>query len=341
MSGEYISQEEIDALLKAQPESQSADLEGVVPAEEESLKSYLELMGKSVSEISSSLTGKKVKCKTPEYTETTADKLKDLDPLPSVVFNIPYTAGLTGITRFLFSGDSALEISITMTGDQDASEVGENELSALSEVFAQVINSASRSLKNVYKTEIVGSTPEPGVLSNPAEELAGLFSSSDQRLILLTYNLEFDDGKSHTLYQVLENNTCGDLMNLYEKANKPVEKPKPSKPSAGGEQSVQPAVFQNIQQSAITTKPSNLDLLLDIGLDVKVELGRTSMRVKDVLELGAGSVVELNKLAGEQVDLLVNNKLFAKGEVVVIDENFGVRITDILDVKERIESLGR
>ena len=341
MTAEYISQEEIDALLKAQPEGQSERLEGVVPAEEESLRDYLRVMGKAVKDITSSLTGKGIKCDTPKYSETTAGDLKDLDPIPSVIFGIPYTSGLSGVTRFMFSGESALEISTTMTGDQDAAEVGENELSAISEVFAQVINSASRNLKNSYKTEIVGSTPEPSVLSEPATELAGLFDSPDQRLILLTYNLEFDDGNPHILYQVLENSSCGDLMSLYEDANKTVEQPKPSKSAPGPTPSIQPAVFQDINQTSTITKPSNLDLLLDIDLDVKVELGRTIMRIKDVLELGAGSVVELNKLAGEQVDLLVNNKLFAKGEVVVIDENFGVRITDILDVKERIESLAK
>ena len=84
---------------------------------------------------------------------------------------------------------------------------------------------------------------------------------------------------------------------------------------------------------------------LDIGgpvgeLEVRVELGRTNMKIRDVLNLGSGSVVELDKLAGEPVDLLVNDVIFAKGEVVVIDENFGVRITDILSLDDRIKSLG-
>ncbi len=70
-----------------------------------------------------------------------------------------------------------------------------------------------------------------------------------------------------------------------------------------------------------------------------MELGRTHRKIREVLELGPGSVVELDKLAGEPVDVLVNGKLFAKGEVVVIDENFGVRITDILTIEERIEAL--
>jgi len=84
---------------------------------------------------------------------------------------------------------------------------------------------------------------------------------------------------------------------------------------------------------------TNLGLLLDIPLKVTVELGRTQKVIKDILELSQGSIIELDKLAGEPVDILVNNKLIAKGEVVVIDENFGVRVTDIINQWDRIQKL--
>ncbi|HID16483.1 MAG TPA: flagellar motor switch protein FliN, partial [Candidatus Atribacteria bacterium] len=80
-------------------------------------------------------------------------------------------------------------------------------------------------------------------------------------------------------------------------------------------------------------------LLLDVPLEVTVELGRTTMLLKDILELGTGSVIELEKLAGEPVEIMVNNKLIAKGEVVIIDENFGVRITKIISPEERVRAL--
>nr|HPQ52360.1 flagellar motor switch protein FliN [Spirochaetota bacterium] len=80
----------------------------------------------------------------------------------------------------------------------------------------------------------------------------------------------------------------------------------------------------------------NINLLLDVKLALTVELGRTTMLVKDILGLGEGSIIELDKLAGEPVDLLVNGKLIARGEVVVIDENFGVRVTDIVSPAERL-----
>lgn len=84
---------------------------------------------------------------------------------------------------------------------------------------------------------------------------------------------------------------------------------------------------------------SGLDLIMDVPLRVTVELGRTRMQIRDVLDLGKGSVVELDKLVGEPVDMLVNGKLIAKGEVVVIDENFGIRVTDIVSPIERFNSL--
>ena len=85
--------------------------------------------------------------------------------------------------------------------------------------------------------------------------------------------------------------------------------------------------------------PANAQLLMDIQVVLTVELGRTKKYVKDILGLGEGSIIELDKLAGEPVDLLVNGKLIAKGEVVVIDENFGVRITEIADPNERLATI--
>ncbi len=86
-------------------------------------------------------------------------------------------------------------------------------------------------------------------------------------------------------------------------------------------------------------KVQNLDFILDIPLKVTVELGRTNVVIKDLLQLGQGSVLELDKLAGEPLEILVNNKLVAKGEVVVVNEKFGIRLTDIISPIERIETL--
>lgn len=103
---------------------------------------------------------------------------------------------------------------------------------------------------------------------------------------------------------------------------------------------VEHAAFSDFKPNTLNqNEQRNLDMLLDIPLKVTVELGRTNRTIKDILELSAGSIVELDKLAGEPVDILVNQKLIAKGEVVVIDENFGVRLTDIISQSDRLIQL--
>ncbi|WP_318615547.1 flagellar motor switch phosphatase FliY [Sporosarcina sp. YIM B06819] len=103
---------------------------------------------------------------------------------------------------------------------------------------------------------------------------------------------------------------------------------------------VQQAQFASFESPTLNqTETNNLNMLLDIPLQVTVELGRTKRSVKEILEMSSGSIIELDKLAGEPVDILVNNRHIAKGEVVVIDENFGVRITDILSQAERLNNL--
>lgn len=107
-----------------------------------------------------------------------------------------------------------------------------------------------------------------------------------------------------------------------------------------GSATAAPAEFQQLTAPAGDADAQNIDLLLDVNLPVSIELGRTKMSIEEILSLGPGSVVELAKLAGEPVDLLVNYKIVARGEVVVIDENFGVRVTQLLSPEERLKALG-
>ena len=93
------------------------------------------------------------------------------------------------------------------------------------------------------------------------------------------------------------------------------------------------------QEGGLTQSP-NLEFILDLPLEVSVELGRAKILISDLLQLGQGSVIELTKLAGEPLEVLVNQKLIARGEVVVVNEKFGVRLTDIISPAERVKQLG-
>ena len=109
----------------------------------------------------------------------------------------------------------------------------------------------------------------------------------------------------------------------------------------GNEQvGVKKAQFPDFDNGIPETVPKNMELIKDVPLDVTVRLGKASMTISEILDLGEGSIVELDKLAGEPVDLLVNGKLVAKGEVVVIDESFGFRVKDIVQPLERIGDIG-
>lgn len=98
--------------------------------------------------------------------------------------------------------------------------------------------------------------------------------------------------------------------------------------------------FQELKTETPDAAPKrDIEFLIDIPLTITVELGRTKMLIKDLLQLGQGSVIELDKLAGEPMEILVNNRLVAKGEVVVVNEKFGIRLTDIMSATERIKQL--
>ena len=102
---------------------------------------------------------------------------------------------------------------------------------------------------------------------------------------------------------------------------------------------VQNLQYPNLQGANLTGESQNIGLIMDVFMEMTVELGRTKKQIKDILGMGEGTIIELDKLAGEPVDILVNHKPIAKGEVVVIDENFGVRVTEILSPMERVSDL--
>jgi len=111
--------------------------------------------------------------------------------------------------------------------------------------------------------------------------------------------------------------------------------------SSLGSANVQPVQFPNLGQPRLGAhEAGNIGLIMDVSMEMTVELGRTRKLIKEILGMGEGTIIELDKLAGEPVDILVNHKLIAKGEVVVIDENFGVRVTEIVSPMERINDMG-
>ena len=117
-----------------------------------------------------------------------------------------------------------------------------------------------------------------------------------------------------------------------EVANSGVNAPTPTSPPT-------PASFPSLDGGGAAPAPKNIDFILDIPMQVTVQVGSAKMVIRELLQLGQGSVIELEKLAGEPMEVLVNNKLVARGEVVVVNEKFGVRLTDVISAAERVQQL--
>jgi len=100
-----------------------------------------------------------------------------------------------------------------------------------------------------------------------------------------------------------------------------------------------PHAFSGLKNKTDGGKPANLDFILDIPLEITVELGHTKMLIHDLLKLGQGSVIELSKPAGETLEILANNRLIAKGDVVVMNDKYGIRLTEVISPVERLEKL--
>lgn len=116
-----------------------------------------------------------------------------------------------------------------------------------------------------------------------------------------------------------------------------------SAPAPGGGEAQQSSVMESTElhepADKAQTSPLDLDFILDIPLTVNVEVGRTKLLIRDLLQLGQGSVIELDKLMGDPFEVMVNDKLVARGEIVVVNDRFGVRLTDIISETERVRTL--
>ncbi|NOT22081.1 MAG: flagellar motor switch protein FliN [Nitrospiraceae bacterium] len=114
---------------------------------------------------------------------------------------------------------------------------------------------------------------------------------------------------------------------------------KPPTPAAAPASTAAPASFPSLDGGGAVPAPKNIEFILDIPMQVTVQVGSTKMVIRELLQLGQGSVIELEKLAGEPMEVLVNNKLVARGEVVVVNEKFGIRLTDVISAAERVQQL--
>jgi len=268
---------------------------------------------------------------------------------------INFEAGINGSSLLFFNNNIASTFANTLMGaakaDKKNAELGELQISAFGEMITQFSTKITTTLTSYLETKIGTLSPTVKKQNGKTLDISSTLTSCP--IILISYNLEHADEEAETLYQVLSLDLANDIIDKYKEAKIPnynaakkynennnnnVEQP--SSAYDNSPVTVQPVKFSSFDNSPIKSGDGkNLDLLMDIKLKLTVELGRTELPIKKVLELSRGSVIELNKVAGEPVELYANGKLIANGEVVVIEDNFGLRITSILSPDHRLKNL--
>lgn len=264
-------------------------------------------------------------------------------------------------------------------GTNPDQELSELHMSAVSECMNQMMGSVATSLSSMFNKKVDITPPVVTLVDLGTEEVVSKLLDKVDPIIQASFRMEVDGLIDSEIMQLLPVDVAKDMVDALMNqqadvdneeeavaaaaapppppAAAPAPAPAPAAPAAAaapanygyGAPPMQPHVASNVpvqsaQFTPLSTAPvqvndANIGLILDVPLQVNVELGRTKKSIKDILDLTKGSIVELDKLAGEPVDIMVNGKYLAKGEVVVIDENFGVRITEIVSPLERAARL--
>lgn len=348
MSDGTLSQDEIDALLQGAGTSDvtpegSSGLSGSIT--DDDISNLTKILNEIIDSQTSTLGGlfqKDVSISNPKIEVVNSDVFSNILPLPALEISFPFVEGISGDNIYLFKEGDALNIGSMMMAQQ-VSELTEMIISAVAEAVSQMVGSALTTISNKYKLQITTGSPQQIVVKNYVDAIL----PSEDNFVLVTYNFKIDTLNT-TLYHVMSTSVAKGLASLlsggaFEK--KPIQSVEPSvsfaQPSAPAatEKAYQPAAFSKIENVLTEEERKNISLLLDVEMEVTVELGRTKKTIKDILSMGEGTIISLDRLAGESIDILVNGKMIAKGEVIVIDENFGVRITEILSKSERLNSL--
>lgn len=394
MSNEFLSQEEINALLNGEANTESEgntekeenteehnDLPDLTDLEKDLLGEVGNISMGSASTALSTIINQQVNITTPVVTVTNLQVLKNSFEVPNIALEVKYTSGIVGENLLVMKVTDAAVISNLMMGgngkpEEEIKELSEIEISAVSEAMNQMIGSAATSMATMFAREVNISPPLSKVWTDLTQPLAeGI--SDEEPIAKVSFSLKIGDLVDSTIMQLLPMDTAKKIVSIMmgedtlktpstnEQNNvtengkseamkdnsqsvnngsssepiyeKPIEAPRQPKVE------VSSASFAplNTESRKTVDMPNNIDLILDVPLEISVVLGRTKMNVKDILNLGTGSLIELDKLAEEPVEIQVNGKKVAYGEVVVVDENFGVRITSIVSNEERIKSLSK
>lgn len=360
MSDGALSQNEIDALLAGVDSSASGSSSSAATeapkgsdAERKVLEDFLASTVEAQASNLSMMTGSKVSVKGPKANFANQESLLSQLPDQVTFIKADFNSGFTGDHVYLLPEDAAKKIAGLINKEENI-ELDEMAMSVIGEAVGTIIGSQITALTGKTGNKSISNTPPTA--TNIPKAVAALPAGD---FFCAAYQLDLGDGASHQFWEVLGPSVAQDIAKALTPA------PAAAAPShntgtggtsmaaqnvggsggmhgmpAGGPANMQQVQFPSLLPRASSQEAGNISLIMDVFMEMTVELGRTRKLIKEILSMGEGTIIELDKLAGEPVDILVNHKLIAKGEVVVIDENFGVRVTEIVSPMERMSDMG-
>ncbi len=373
MSDGSLSQDEIDALLQGSSmdfeEAPAVDESGLSAKAKMDFTSFLNDTVASKEANLGGMVGESLSLKPPSVEVVKSSDLAAGFDGSLVEIKMDYSEGLTGAHSYIFTEGFASVIAGKMMG-QDEVELNEAALSALEEAANTIAGSFATSIGDLVGVTVMNAPGKTAVMSG--SELA--FASD--YVLKATFPIEVEGSEPSNLIELfgidvvreitshigspeadplasLGMGAGSDMMGMDGMQAQPgmqqmgmggmQAQPGMQQMGMGGQgfnqANVQSVQFPNLTPQLSTGDQGNIGLLMDVYMEMTVELGRTKRLIKDILGMGEGTIIELDKLAGEPVDILVNHKLIAKGEVVVIDENFGVRVTEIISPMDRVSEI--
>lgn len=369
MEQSFLSQEEIDALLggnnaRYEPDTETIKNSSLSPLEQDVLCEIGNINAGSASTALSELLNQRVSMDTPNLKCTSPQELQKQFTAPYILVEVQYNVGLEGNNVFILNAnDAAIIANLMMGGDGKncSPEMDEITLSAVSEAMNQMIGFSATSLSQIFDRTIEISPPIITLISLEKGEVRANWDIFSDEIAVISFNLQIGDllkseimlifnidvAKRQVEYLMAgsasHNSTAfsDDSMQSPTLGGETMESPALSGESMKKDKSPSPIKPQQIvvEDTNGLINSNNLNLILDIPLRLSVILGKTKRNIADVLKLAQGSIVELERLEHEPVEILVNETLIARGEVVVVKEYFGVRITDIISTESRIKSL--
>lgn len=356
-----LTQEEIDALMSGNAAPSEEIVEELTQDEKDIIGEVGNISMSQAATTLSSLLNKEVKITTPRVTQSTLGEILSESDYPKVVTSIDFKYGLDGSNMLMIDVPDAIIIADLMMGNDGTdvadNEFGELELSAVGEAMNQMIGTASTAMATMFGRTIDIQPPKVEVLEKG--QSGNHEGRDDERIVSISFDLNVEGLINSRIAQLYTEDTVREINKIMlsdtaetlanrevpVKEEPAVSEPAPAPTPAPTAQApvekvqVQTPDFQELTDQGISDVPRNLDLIMDVPLEFTVVLGKSRRTIKDILSLGAGSVVELDKMTDEPLEILVNGKLVAEGEVVVINESFGIRITNIMSKEERVRNI--